>query len=86
MSEAKQRALKAEHELTVTAGVHAEYRAECLDAAVKLAAKGLKDEAYTKLLMVVAIDGVRAKVLMQKNDATIEEGVTTALAPANTPN
>lgn len=85
MSEARQLANKALHELTVTEAAHAAYRQECLDGAVKLAAMGLKDEAYTKLLMVVAIDGVRAKVLMKTDDAVIEDSLQKALAQANTP-
>jgi len=82
VSDAQMTARKAKHELQVTEGAHANYRIECIEAAIKLAAKGMKDEAYTKLLMVVAIDGVRAKVLMQTDNATIEA----ALAEANTPN
>jgi hypothetical protein len=82
MSDAQLTARKAKHELQVTEEAHDAYRIECIEAAIKLAAKGMKDEAYTKLLMVVAIDGVRAKVLMQVDNATIE----TALADsANTP-
>lgn len=82
MSDAQQLARKATHELQVTEKAHADYRAECITKAIALAGQGMKDEAYTKLLMVVAIDGVRTKVLMQTGDAVIEQ----ALAQANTPN
>lgn len=82
MSDAQMMARKATHEFQVTESAHAAYRVECIEAAIKLAAKGMKDEAYTKLLMVVAIDGVRAKVLMKTDDAVIDQ----ALAEAKTPN
>lgn len=82
MSDAQQIARKATHELQVTETAHAAHKAECITAAVELARRGLKDEAYTKLLMVVAIDAVRARVLMQADNATIEA----ALADAKTPN
>jgi hypothetical protein len=82
VSDAQQIARKAVHELQVTERAHAAYREECIAAAIELARKGLKDESYTKLLMVIAIEGVRSKVLMQTGDAVIEE----AIAQANTPN
>lgn len=82
MSTADQIARKATYELQITEEAHAAYRLECIEAAIKLAGMGMKDEAYTKLLMVVAIDGVRAKVLMKTDDQVIE----TALAQAKTPN
>jgi hypothetical protein len=82
MSDAQMIARKATHELQVTETAHAAFKAECITAAVELARKGLKDEAYTKLLMVVAIEGVRAAVLMQTGSAVIEQ----AIAEANTPN
>lgn len=81
MSDAQLTARKATHELQITEEAHAAFRLKCIEEAIKLAAKGMKDEAYTKLLMVVAIDGVRHAVLMRKDDATIE----TANAEANTP-
>ena len=82
MSDAQQLARKATYELQITEDAHTAYRAECITAAIELARKGMKDEAYTKLLMVVAIEGVRKKVLLQTHDADIEK----ALAEAKTPN
>jgi len=81
VSDAQQIARRATHELQITEEAHAAYKAECVTAAIELARKGMKDEAYTKLLMVVAIEGVRTKVLLQTDDAVIEK----ALAEAKTP-
>jgi len=81
MSDAQQLARKAKHELQITEEAHTSYRAKCLEEAVGLAKLGAKDEAYTKLLMVVALDDVRRVVLMQTDDEVIEK----ALAEAKTP-
>lgn len=85
MSEAQQIARKATHELQITEAAHAAFRRECIDDAIRLAKAGETSLCYQKLLMVVAIDGVRAKVLMEIDNATINEGVEKALAQANTP-
>lgn len=69
------RARQADHELSITEQSHAEFRADCIEKAILLAKAGESEKAYRKLLMVVAIDGVRAMVLMQKTDAEIDKGV-----------
>lgn len=69
------RARQADFELSITEQSHAEYRANCIEQAILLAKAGESENAYRKLLMVVAIDGVRAMVLMQKTDAEIDKGV-----------
>lgn len=85
MSDTQVKGRMAEHELKISAEAHAAFRAHMMDQAVALAAKGHKDEAYTKLLMVVAIDGVRAIVRGHVDTATIETESAKALAQANTP-
>lgn len=85
MSDVQLKGRRAEHELQISAEAHAQYRQECIDKAVALAAKGMKDEAYTKLLMVVAIDGVRDVVRGHVDTATIERESEKALAEAKTP-
>lgn len=79
MSDAIREARLAEHELHLTERAHATYREQCLEAAVKLAEKGEMEKSYQKLLMVVAIDGVRQKLRSYTDDATIERA--TAKAP-----
>lgn len=75
MSEAKQRALHAARELAITAEQHGKFRGECIEKAIQLAAAGRKDDAYTKLLMVVAIDSVRDMVAYQKTDDAIDSAL-----------
>ena len=83
MSEVQQKGRKAEHELALTAAAHAKHRAECIEAAVELAKRGAKDEAYTKLLMVVAIDSVRALVHEHVDSATMDKAGEQASHPNN---
>lgn len=85
MSDVQVKGRMAEHELKISAEAHAAYRVQMMDQAVALAAKGMKDEAYTKLLMVVAIDGVRDIVRGHVDTATIERESEKALAEAKTP-
>lgn len=86
MSDIQRLGIEAEQELRLSAEAHELFRKETIDKAIALASKGMKDEAYTKLLMVVAIDGVRAIVRGHIDTATIERESEKALAQANTPN
>lgn len=72
MSEAQRRGRQAAHELEIHAEKHDAYRAEQLEKAVKLAALGQSDEAYRKLLLVVALDGLRSLVRAEVDNAEIE--------------
>lgn len=83
MSDIQRQGRQAEHELQLTAEAHDKYRKEQIDKAVALAAQGLKDEAYTKLLMVVAIDGVRAVMQGHVDSATMDKASAEARHPSN---
>ena len=85
MSDIQLKGRQADYELKITAEAHAAHRVQMMDQAVALAALGKKDEAYTKLLMVVAIDGIRDIVRGHVDTATIERESEKALAEANTP-
>lgn len=85
MSDTQLKGRQAEYELKIMAEAHVAYRLQMMDQAVELARLGKKDEAYTKLLMVVAIDGVRDVVRGHVDTATIEREAAKALEE-NKPN
>lgn len=72
MSEIQRRGRQALHELEIHREKHDAYRAEALEDAVKLAAFGEADGAYRKLLLVVALDGLRTLVHAEADNAEIE--------------
>jgi hypothetical protein len=86
MSAIEQKGRLAQHELQITAEEHGKFRVKCLDEAVKLAIEGDKDKAYTKLLMVVALDGVHKAVFAHVESANIERGAAKSREPEPKPN
>ena len=83
MSEIQRKGRQAEHELTVMAEANAAFRAKCIDEAIQLARLGEKDKAYDKLLMVIAIDGVRAAMQGHVDSATMDKASEQARHPNN---
>lgn len=78
MSDEIQKGRQARQEMELTEASRSKFREETLDKAVKLAKAGLRDEAYAKLLMVVAIDGVKEILQGHIASATIEEELAEA--------
>lgn len=83
MSDVERKGRQAEYELQVTAEAHAAFRDKCVDDAIQLARLGEKDKAYEKLLMVVAIDGVRAVMQGHVDSAVMDKASAQARHPNN---
>jgi len=83
MSEIQRLGRLAEHELQLTSEAYANHRTECLEKAVKLAAMGERDQAYTHLLMAVAIDKVRDLVHGHVDSAIMDKASEQARHPNN---
>ena len=74
---------EAAHELAITAESHAAFRIKCVDEAIHLARLGEKDKAYEKLLMVAAIDGVRAVMQGHVDSAVMDKASEKLRHPNN---
>jgi hypothetical protein len=83
MSDIERNGRKAEYELTLMAEAHASFREKCLSEAVAIARLGDKDKAYEKLLMVVAIDGVRAVMQGHVDSAVMDKASEQLRHPNN---
>lgn len=83
MSEIQRLGRLADHELKLTEQAFADFRLKCLDEAVAIARLGDKDKAYEKLLMVVAIDGVRAVMQGHVDSAVMDKASDQARHPNN---
>ena len=83
MSDIQRKGREAEHELAVMAEAHASFREKCMNEAIQLARLGEKDKAYEKLLMVIAIDGVRAVMQGHVDSAVMDKAAEQARHPNN---
>ena len=83
MSEIQRKGREAEYELKLTEEAHAAFRQKCIDEAIQLARLGEKDKAYEKLLMVIAIDGVRAVMQGHVDSAVMDKASDQARHPNN---
>jgi len=83
MSDIERNGRLAEYELQITAEAHAAFRSKCVDEAIQLARYGEKDKAYEKLLMVVAIDGVRAVMQGHVDSAVMDKASEQLRHPNN---
>ena len=83
MSDVERKGRQAEYELQVTAESHAAFREKCLNEAIQIARLGDKDKAYEKLLMVIAIDGVRAVMQGHVDSAVMDKAANPDGHPNN---
>jgi hypothetical protein len=83
MSDIERNGRQAEYELTLMADAHGSFRGKCVDEAIQLARMGEKDKAYEKLLMVVAIDGVRAVMQGHVDSAVMDKASEQLRHPNN---
>lgn len=83
MSEIQRKGRQAEYELKIMEEANASFRVKCIDEAIQLARLGEKDKAYDKLLMVIAIDGVRAAMQGHVDSAVMDKAVNPDGHPNN---
>lgn len=83
MSDIQRKGREAEHELKIMAEANATFREKCLSEAIQIARLGDKDKAYEKLLMVIAIDGVRAVMQGHVDSAVMDKAANPDGHPNN---
>lgn len=83
LSDIQRKGREAEHELKIMAEANATFREKCLSEAIQIARLGDKDKAYEKLLMVIAIDGVRAVMQGHVDSAVMDKAANPDGHPNN---
>ena len=83
MSDIQHKGRVAKQQLDIMEEAHAAFREKCLEEAVSIARLGDKDKAYEKLLMVIAIDGVRAVMQGHVDSAVMDKASEQARHPNN---